>query len=284
MLSKQETAIGLGQTDSYSEKTIRTNLEKIGYEVLPFEPETPSTMLTIQNYALKRGKAPAVAYTNHQTQGVGREGRVWHDKQDASVLLSALFKIDESAIASFADLAALAACLALREITGNKEIKIKYPNDIVFGGEKLGGLLTQNIYHEGEYLGTMVGIGINVHYSKNELKTYPTDYGATSLDIITCSPNSRNEILMSILEAIFHLGPDAQLLAQDKNRKYFDTLWRDCSAILGQNVTIIQSEKEFLQGCVVDTQVGKGILVRTGKETKWVNTFNTDMKVRVTDQ
>ena len=278
----QEARIGLNPIDPYSERTIRSTLEKIGYEVLPFEPETPSTMLTIRSFVLEGGRAPAVVYTDHQTQGVGREGRIWHDKPGASVLLSALFKIDESAIAAFADLAALATCLSLRKITGNREIKVKYPNDIVFRGEKLGGLLVQNIRHKDTYLGTNVGIGINVHYSKDELKTYLTDYGAASLDIITDSPNSRDRILMNILEEIFYLGPDAQLLTQDTNRDHFDALWRDCSATLGQNVTIMQGEKEFLQGYVEDTQIGNGILVRTGRETKWINVFDTDMKVRVT--
>lgn len=285
MTTPLETKTGLGSIDPYSQKTIEAKLKKIGYHEVIFEPETPSTMLTMRKHALTGGEIPAAAYTDHQTQGVGREGRVWYDKPGASIMITALHEIDPSAIPQFADLAALNICLALRKISGNDEIKIKYPNDIVFKGKKLAGLLVQNIYdNNGKYIGIMTGVGINIHYSAEELKEYPTDYGAISLDEITNAHNSRNEVLMSILEEIRHLDTDVNVLMQNPNsRRDLNKQWSSCSATLGQNVTIIQGGETILQGYVKDTRIGNGILLITHDREKWINIFDSNMKVRITE-
>lgn len=283
---RQETQIGLSQIDPYSDSIIRTKLEKIGYEVLPFVRETPSTMLLIQEHALRGGKAPAVAYTDHQTKGVGREEtKEWLDTLGCSILLSALFYLKEDAIAEFADMIALRVCLTLLDNQAN--VLIKAPNDIVDArnGKKVCGILVRNIYDpDNTYAGTNAGIGINVHYTDGQLAEYPTDYGAASLDTINGQFNNRQEILIGTLKAILTAGPEAIVIANGNSsaRQTQDRLWQKHSYLLGKNVSVTEEDRTLAEGIVVKTEIGRGITIQENDGIIHpVQVFDTNTKVRL---
>ncbi len=51
---------------------------------------------------------------------------------------------------------------ALWPITGNK-LKIKWPNDLYYGDNKLGGILIENIIQSGKIKASVIGIGLNIN-------------------------------------------------------------------------------------------------------------------------
>ncbi len=270
--------------DPYDLSTLKPAMKNLGYRLL-FLPQTLTTMGIVQERAITRDASLLVVLTDHQTQGVGRDlTKVWHDIAGCSILFSAFFSIDESATAEFADIVALRVCMALRQ--QGTDVLVKAPNDIVSSetGEKVSGILVQNIYgtKNTEYLGTNLGIGVNVHYTKPQLDRYPTDYGATSLDLITGRKTNRQQALISILEAIATAEPEARVINHTPSvRETQDGLWTKHSFLIGENVSVLDSGL-VIQGRVVKTQIGRGIEIQTpdGK-FHTVSIFDINTKVRL---
>jgi len=254
----------------------------MGYEFSYF-PKIVSTMNMIEKSAQEGKSSFMVVLTDHQTGGIGRKGRKWLDAADNSLMFSALFRIKESSIATFADLVSLTICETLRNITGNLSIQVKYPNDIVSDDKKIGGILVKNIYDEKlKYSGTNLGIGLNIHYTTDMLKKFATDYPATSIDICTSSFVKRQDILTELLKRLRYIGTEADVFETNiQTRELFDERWRQACSMMRKNVSILKQDIAFEEGVVTDTGIGRGIELQTTKGRKWFSLFDTDMKARV---
>ena len=140
-----------------------------------FKEETVSTMTELKEQAsgLPHG---AVLWTLRQTAGKGRSGRSFASP-DGGLYYSMLLRYaqpDERLLA-VTPLAAVAVVRALRRHSGI-ETEIKWPNDILLGGKKLCGILTESVTGAGG-MQIIVGIGINVN-----TREFPTE-----LRSIACS-------------------------------------------------------------------------------------------------
>lgn len=268
--------------DRYDLDHLKKVLAGMGYEFYYF-PKIDSTMNIIEKAAREEKNTLMVALADHQTLGVGRKGRKWIDKTGNSLMLSVLFRIKESSIATFADLVSLAICETLRHVTGNLSIQIKYPNDLVYRDQKIGGILVRNVYDEKlHYLGTNLGIGLNIHYTKSMLKKFVTDYPATSLDICTSSFVKRQDLLIELLKGLRYLGTEAQVFEVNSNTsEMFEEKWRQASSMMGRKVVILKQDLRLEEGTVTNTSIGRGIELQTLKGRKWVSLFDTDMKARI---
>ncbi len=275
------TRVSEARSGPFDVNLLKKVLSELGYKFY-YYPKTDSTMKTIEERTLAGASGAIVALTDHQTVGVGREGRKWLDSPNCSLLFSVLYQIPQSAVAAFADLVALTICQALRSETGTP-IQIKYPNDLVVEDKKFGGILVKNIYNEKlHYLGTNVGIGLNVHYTLEELDNFPTDYPATSLDVFTKSFVSRQDLLIEILRSLRFLSTEVKVFEANSNAlESFEKIWKEASSILGRKVSISKHDQKVAEGLVVNTGIGKGIELQTKKEKVWFSLYGTDMKARI---
>ena len=84
-----------------------------------------------------------IAVADHQTAGRGRGGKRWLSAPGASLCLSIAhtFRQKPDNIAALTLAVGVAALHALRD-TGVDDVKLKWPNDIVAGDQKLGGIPT----------------------------------------------------------------------------------------------------------------------------------------------
>lgn len=271
--------------DKYDPGFLKAELAKLGYKFYYF-PKTDSTMQIVEEFARKGRQALAVVLTDHQARGIGRYGRKWLDKPNYSIMFSVLFRIKESSIASFADLSAMMICQTLRRVTGDTSIKIKYPNDIIANDKKLGGILVKNIYNRNlRYLGTNLGVGLNIHYTSSMLKKFKTDYDATSLDICTSSFNKRQELLIEILRDLKYLGIETEVVeVNPKTAEMFDKKWSEISGMMGRKIAVLKNDQVIEEGLVTNTRIGKGIELLTLGGQKWFSLFDTDMKARIVNQ
>jgi len=87
----------------------------------------------------------AVAWAEFQTAGRGRLGRRWEAPRGSSVLLSILLHepADSPLLSQAALLAALAACEAIEAITDCSP-RVRWPNDLMLAGRKVGGVLAES--------------------------------------------------------------------------------------------------------------------------------------------
>lgn len=139
-----------------------------------------------------------VVLAEHQTRGRGRLGRTWHDARGASLLCSVLL-VEGGETLSPARLAMavpVAAADAIRETTGLSPA-LKWPNDLLLGGRKVGGILVESRRTAGG-AAYVVGIGINCLQHAGH---FPGDLSsdATSLDLHSPAAVDRTALAIALL-------------------------------------------------------------------------------------
>jgi len=104
---------------------------------------------------------PVLLAAEEQTTGRGRHGRRWRSAPGAGATFSILRRMDcaPQALAGLSLAVGVAAARALRAL-GARQVALKWPNDLVVRGAKLGGILIET-RQQGRALRAVVGIGIN---------------------------------------------------------------------------------------------------------------------------
>lgn len=103
---------------------------------------------------LAEGKPGVLLAANEQTAGRGRRGRRWYSAPGAGVTFSLSVRIAKP-VAGLSLVAGVGAARALRAL-GISRVALKWPNDLVVDGAKLGGILVET---RGKL--AVIGIGIN---------------------------------------------------------------------------------------------------------------------------
>ncbi len=169
-----------------------------------------------------------------QHRGRGRLGRSWVSPQGKSVLMSLLLRpgLAPKDASVLTLLAGVACAAAVRDIS-RLPAMIKWPNDILVEGRKLGGILTEVRSDPDRVLCAVVGIGINV---TAEAGDFPAEIReqATSLLIETGVRWQRNELIVSILRSFEHWYG---ILGSEGKAPVFEA-WRSLSATLGNPVRV----------------------------------------------
>jgi BirA family biotin operon repressor/biotin-[acetyl-CoA-carboxylase] ligase len=218
--------------------------------------ETASTQDEARHRLLSRGECGAIVAWR-QTAGRGRQGRAWADTAQDGVAVTFVMPDRRSEVLVM--LAAVAACRsierAIADTPGNDEplaIGIKWPNDLVCRGRKLGGILIERPA-SGHRL-TLVGIGINV--SQRSFPEHLADV-ATSVSL-SGGHATRLAILTRLVCAIdrFAATGDDELLPT----LLADYLQRD--ALRGAEATFATATGE-VAGRVMQAHPLEGITVMT---------------------
>jgi BirA family biotin operon repressor/biotin-[acetyl-CoA-carboxylase] ligase len=139
----------------------------------------------------------AVVLAEEQTGGRGRAGRSWHSERGAGLYVTLLLRPKLSPVQAplLTMLAGLSAHTAVLAQTG-LAAELKWPNDLLLNGKKLGGILTEMYAEPNAVRFVIVGIGINVSQEK-----FPGEIAATatSLRKETGRLHSRLEFLVKLL-------------------------------------------------------------------------------------
>jgi BirA family transcriptional regulator, biotin operon repressor / biotin---[acetyl-CoA-carboxylase] ligase len=140
-----------------------------------------------------------VITTENQTGGRGQMGTVWAVEAGKNLTFSLLVKDLLPTVNNIFSLnAGVAVAIAKALVsTGILGITIKWPNDILAGNKKLGGILIENsIKSDGEIF-SVIGIGINVN--QQNFEGLPK---ATSLSLAVGRQLDKDAIMITILEEI----------------------------------------------------------------------------------
>jgi len=109
----------------------------------------------------------ALVVAEEQTAGRGRAGRTWVSDNSAGIYMTLLLR--PRLAPSLAPVLTMAAGLAVRDAIAEiaaLEPDIRWPNDVLLGGKKVCGILTE-MYAEPDRVKFVVcGIGVNVNQSK----------------------------------------------------------------------------------------------------------------------
>lgn len=155
--------------------------------------EVESTQ-TVAAELLKEGAPVGVVFAKNQTQGRGRLGRTWHSEPGDSLTMSLIFReYGNHPCPQFIGMAV--ACAAAATL----HCELQWPNDLVFGDKKLGGILTELLPDENGRRVPVVGIGINLNQ-----KSFPDEIKdrAISLAMYRGSSYDAEQIGRSILDRL----------------------------------------------------------------------------------
>jgi len=167
---------------------------------LHFAPITESTNTDALEAARAGAPHGSVYFADEQLAGRGRGGHSWHSTAGAGLYVSILLRpaIPAARLALLPLAAGLAAAHAIRTAT-SVAIDLRWPNDLLIGPRKTGGILVEAAINTSGPPHAVVGIGINVHQSE-----FPADVStpATSLQMETSRPVSRQTLLVELLRAM----------------------------------------------------------------------------------
>ena len=164
-------------------------------------PECGSTNAYMKEHFEEFGPVGAV-YTTNQTAGRGRLGRTWVNAEGKALYYTVAIREPLAQPATLPLLASLAVRrqLALRYGVG---CQLKWPNDLVARGRKLGGILVEAARdNEGKPF-TVCGIGVNVNYTPQEVP----DGGLAAIGLSDL--NESVPAVDMLLDEVYHAVIDA---------------------------------------------------------------------------
>lgn len=142
----------------------------------------------------------SVFVAEQQTAGRGRGSNQWHSPKSTGIYCSLVLRpaLPPADVLILTLATGLAVHAAVREIDSRVLPDLKWPNDLLFGGKKLCGILTEMSSEATTVRYIVAGIGLNVNHSE-----FPPDLEqiATSLRIATGREWSRIEICAALLKS-----------------------------------------------------------------------------------
>ncbi len=195
----------------------------------------------------------AVVVADEQTKGKGRLGRTWMSPKGSGVYLSVILRpaLSPQSVPKVTLFAALAAARAVRKITG-VTAQIRWPNDLLIGGKKIAGVLTEMSGEQDRVHFVIVGIGINVNTSAERI---PKE--GTSLKIETGKEVSRIMLTRALLEELDALY---RQFTDGENGEPLEEC-RKLSSVLGTHVMVEQASGRK-EGYAIDIDDEGALLLR----------------------
>ncbi len=180
----------------------------IGREIVFYDSvgSTNTAAAELAGKALSGGKSGnenpegAVIIASGQTGGRGRRGRSWISPPGKNLYMSIIVTPDIPPMdATALTLMTAVACAAAVKKTFSLPASIKWPNDIMVSGKKLGGILTEIKADMDRIFYAVIGIGINVNLDTEDM---PGDIRrtATSLKAETGKSQSITQCAVGVLE------------------------------------------------------------------------------------
>ena len=192
----------------------------------------------------------------YQTAGRGRRGRQWLSPFAGQMIFSFYWTFDPRK--SIEGLS-LVIGLAIAEVLN---VQVKWPNDILFDGRKLGGILVEIANHKNGLLNLVIGIGINV-----SLPTQ-TEISQPYAQLSEMDPDIDRQTLFPTL--IQHLYARLERFEKEGINAEFQQAWQNHNAFFNSEVNVI-TEQRVISGIEQGIDERGYLRVQCGAELKMFN-------------
>lgn len=190
-----------------------------------------------------------------QTQGRGRFGRTWHSPVGENIYCSVKWPFLKPVLqlSGLSLVVALAVMETLQELGFHQDIGIKWPNDILWQGKKLVGILIET--QGTKNLQVIIGIGMNINTDteKNRL----SDKEWTSLFSMSGEKIDRNIVLAMLLSQLEKYIP----AFIQKGLQPFLTYFAQFDWLRGKPIQLLHNNKP-LQGTALGIHNNGALLVQ----------------------
>ncbi|MBV8666607.1 MAG: biotin--[acetyl-CoA-carboxylase] ligase [Burkholderiaceae bacterium] len=196
---------------------------------------------------------PTFLVAEAQTAGKGRAGRAWHAIPGATLTFSLAWKFNVPAQALLGMPLAVGVAVAGALAEFGIGVQLKWPNDILLGGRKLGGILIESA-NAGAHIWAVIGIGINMQVPE-ELARRIGQAAAAAPDLQA----QRERALASLLS---HLA-EALLQFEQHGFAAFQARWNALHAYRDVEVDIVEQGRILQQGRAIGVDDSGRLLLAT---------------------
>jgi len=218
-----------------------------------------------------------VVLAEYQTGGRGRRGRRWLSPYGSGLCLSVSWCFSAvppalSALSLAAGVAVQRALVVYRPVG----LGLKWPNDIIAGGRKLGGLLVDV---EGESQGpikVVIGVGINIDVSDQLENELATDLGlqpAGLREFVPSADVSRNVVAANIINQLYAALDE---FARTGFESFVDE-WKRFDSLRGESVSVQIGARTY-EGIASGIADDGALLLRANGKT--MNVVSGEVSVR----
>lgn len=221
---------------------------------------------TNSDLARRAGQAPhgTVVWAERQSAGRGRRGRSWYGVPGKSLCFSLLLcpsapgtgpRVPHPFLSWIPLASALGVATGIAVVTGITP-QLKWPNDVLIDGKKLGGLLCESLAgSDGPSL--VIGIGLNVALAPED---YPVDLRdrITSLTAHTDKPIAREALLAALLNV---LEPRLDAVCSQQMSEIRRDYRQACST-LGRHVRVELAGQPSLEGLAESIADSGALMIR----------------------
>lgn len=203
---------------------------------------------------------PSLLGAHHQTRGKGRGGRHWKDLEQTTLMFSCAFDVDMPApqLPMLAPLCGIVVCEQLRQLVGPEHqhrLSMKWPNDILFDGAKLSGLLVEAVRptvgrFSAHHHVVVIGMGLNLSHAKalSESLQRPVADWTSVLSSLQEREHKAAENVSSMVALIANAWYQAVLQYQAGGFKPFMARHAAVDALKDQSVDVLNGQELMFTG------------------------------------
>jgi BirA family biotin operon repressor/biotin-[acetyl-CoA-carboxylase] ligase len=246
----------------------------LGRAEIEIHPEIGSTNARARDLAQTGAPEGTLVLAESQTSGRGRLGRSWHSPAGRNLYFTLILKPPcapaEAALIPLT--AGLAGAEAIGRLTGTQP-EVKWPNDLMLGGRKIAGILSEMECRGVVVRFVVLGVGLNVNMTAADL---PPELAAQagSLRLALGRPFDRAQVLAAFLNRLetryrtLLLGGRAELLAD----------YRQVCQTLGSRVQYAL-ENELVTGTAEEIDGEGNLLVRREADGRMIRITAGDVSL-----
>lgn len=178
-----------------------------------------------------------VALAVHQTGGRGRRDRSWYSPPSSGLCMSLAFTFRRMPknFPSLSLAIGISVAQALEQL-GIRGISLKWPNDVIARGGKLGGVLSEVLPASAAGVTAVTGIGLNIDLENTDADSRITSRLGPVVDLASCCDElpSRAAIAAAVIGHLY----DAMVRFETDGFPAFIEAWQRYDWLRGQSVTV----------------------------------------------
>jgi BirA family transcriptional regulator, biotin operon repressor / biotin---[acetyl-CoA-carboxylase] ligase len=231
---------------------------KVLGQQIEFHEELSSTNDLAKDLVRQGGVNGTVIFAKRQMSGRGRMQRIWESPLGGlwmSILLKPKLNLADAAKLTLS--AGVALARAIQTLYGLK-VGIKWPNDIVYQGKKLAGILGEVVGEWNTVQTLILGIGVNANFNRQELSS---ELPATTLHEVLGYDVNLNRLAAVIL---LELEREVEALEQGDTQGLRER-WMDLAVGIG-TLVVVERGGEVYKGTFKGIHETGELILQADKE------------------
>lgn len=223
--------------DTLDETLLRTAINLRGsLPELHFKTSVDSTNNEAERLLAGGASTPFVVIAREQTKGRGRLGRRWESDDCGNLYASFGFRpgISPTRMQDFTLWMGVNVCEAIAN-TCRIDVGVKWPNDILHAGRKLGGMLTEVRMDADTTREIVFGLGLNINSHRGD---WPKEIVARTTSVAEASgrPTDINRVAGAVVTRVVNA---VRAFVKDDYKDRFVDLWNRLDVLRGKRIGVL---------------------------------------------